>query len=258
MDIQISIPILWQWRWKGCIRKKSKDLYEMLLEEQNKSQDLSSQLDILKAENEYLKSWNLSLSNYIENVLMIQNFCNSGKQIDDLQQRQKLRKLKTLESYAEKALSFAETFGLKLNNLEYKTESGKNVTLKLGENKDEIDTSNYSNLDSDDKDLIKQLISLLDKFCISDSAYHELSMIVGDLPRKYVLIQHREDINKMYHIERLPGNKPIAMLNLNTEVEKLLKFEISQSSTELSKFKIKFSGDGAKVSRISNFVIFFP
>jgi len=189
---------------------------------------------------------------------MIQNFCNSGKQIDDLQQRQKLRKLKTLESYAEKALSFAETFGLKLNNLEYKTESGKNVTLKLGENKDEIDTSNYSNLDSDDKDLIKQLICLLDKSCISDSAYHELSMIVGDLPRKYVLIQHREDINKMYHIERLPGNKPIAMLNLNTEVEKLLKFEISQSSTELSKFKIKFSGDGAKVSRISNFVIFFP
>ena len=230
----------------------------MLLEEQNKSQDLSSQLDILKAENEYLKSWNLSLSNYIENVLMIQNFCNSGKQIDDLQQRQKLRKLKTLESYAEKALSFAETFGLKLNNLEYKTGSGKNVTLKLGENKDEIDTSNYSNLDSDDKDLIKQLICLLDKSCISDSAYHELSMIVGDLPRKYVLIQHREDINKMYHIERLPGNKPIAMLNLNTEVEKLLKFEISQSSTELSKFKIKFSGDGAKVSRISNFVIFFP
>lgn len=46
-------------------------------------------------------------------------------------------------------------------------------------------------------------------------------MIVGDLPRKYVLIQHREDINKMYHIERLPGNKAGAMLNLNTEVEKL-------------------------------------
>lgn len=164
---------------------------------------------------------------------------------------------KNVESYAGKALSFAETFGLKLNNLEYEIESDKNVTLKLGENKMKLTLhSNYSNLDSDDKDLIKQLLCLLDIFCISDSAYHELSMIVGDWPRTYVLIQHREDINKIYHIERLPGNKAGTTLNLNTEVEKLLKFEISQSSTELSKFKIIFSGDGAKVSRISNFVIF--
>ena len=63
--------------------------------------------------------------------LVKSKFGNSGKKYDDLKQRQKIRKIKTLESYVEQALSFAETFGLKPINLDCKSESGKNVTLNL-------------------------------------------------------------------------------------------------------------------------------
>ena len=160
----------------------------------------------------------------------------------------------------EQALSFAETFGLKPIKLDCKTESGKNVTLNFLDSNKEIDQdgvslSNYENLNLEDKDLLKQLVFLLDKFCVSDAAYHELSMIYDDMPRKYLLIQCREDINKIYHIERLPGNKPGAMINLNSELQRMIKFQLNKGVKD-NKFQIKFSCDGARVSRISNFVIF--
>jgi len=118
-----------------------------------------------------------------------------------------------LESYAEKALSFANTFGLNPVKLNCKSESGKSVSLKLGDSP-ATKESKYQNLDSEEKDRLKQLVFILDKFCLSDSAYHELSMFFDDMPRKYTVIQCRDDLNSIFHIERLPGNMPGAMLNL--------------------------------------------
>ena len=80
-------------------------------------------------------------------------------------------------------------------------------------------------------------------------------MIYDDMPRKYLLIQCRVDINKIYHIERLPGDKPGDMINLNNERQRMIKFQLNKGVTD-NKFQIKFSCDGARVSRISNFVFF--
>ncbi|CAG2189964.1 unnamed protein product [Mytilus edulis] len=80
-------------------------------------------------------------------------------------------------------------------------------------------------------------------------------MIHDDLPRSYLLIQCKNELNKMVEIERLPGNVPGAMINLNSEIEKLLERHTVKHS-DVNDIKIKFSGDGTKVSRISNFVIF--
>ena len=105
----------------------------------------------------------------------------------------------------EQALSFAETFGLKPIKLDCKSESGKNVTLNLLDSnkelgQDGVSFSNYENLNLEIKDLLKQLVFVLHKFCVSDAAYNELSMIYDDMPRRYLLIKCREDINKIYHI----------------------------------------------------------
>jgi hypothetical protein len=75
------------------------------------------------------------------------------------------------------------------------------------------------------------------------------------MPRKYLLIQCREDINKIYHIERLQGNKPGAMVNLNSELQRMITFQLNKGVAD-NKFQIKFSGDDTRVSRISNFVFF--
>ena len=62
-------------------------------------------------------------------------------------------------------------------------------------------------------------------------------------------------LNTIYHIERLPGNKPGAMINLNNERQRMITFQLNKGVTD-NKVQIKFSGDDTRVSRISNFVFF--
>jgi hypothetical protein len=90
----------------------------------------------------------------------------SVKRFDELSERQQYLKLNTLGTYAEQALAFAETFGLK----PLKLEIGKTISVSLNENKsDKENLFSYENLNSDDKDKLKQLVFILDKFCVSDS-----------------------------------------------------------------------------------------
>jgi len=121
--------------------------------------------------------------------------------------------------------------------LNCKSESGKSVSLKLGDSP-ATKESKYQNLDSEEKDRLKQLVFILDKFCLSDSAYHELSMFFDDMPRKYTVIQCRDDLNSIVHIERLPGNMPGAMLNLNTELERVVKHHISKFPSDVKNIEV--------------------
>jgi hypothetical protein len=66
------------------------------------------------------------------------------------------------------------------------------------------------------------------------------------------LHQCQEDINSLYHFERIPGNIPGAYVSLESEIIRYIKYHVNP---ETDKIKIKISGDGSKVSRISNFVV---
>ena len=63
--------------------------------------------------------------------------------------------------------------------------------------------------------------------------------------------QCQEDIS-LYHFERIPGNIPGAYVSLESELIRYIKYHVNP---ETDKIKIKISGDGSKVSRISNFVV---
>ena len=64
--------------------------------------------------------------------------------------------------------------------------------------------------------------------------------------------QCQEDINSLYHFERIPGNIPGANVSLESEIIRYIKYHVNP---ETDKIKIKISGNGSKVSRISNFVV---
>ena len=64
--------------------------------------------------------------------------------------------------------------------------------------------------------------------------------------------QCQEDINSLYHFERIPGNIPGTYVSLKSEIIRYIKYHVNP---ETDKIKIKMSGDGSKVSRISNFVV---
>ena len=64
--------------------------------------------------------------------------------------------------------------------------------------------------------------------------------------------QCQEDINSLYHFERIPENIPGAYVCLENEIIRYIKYHVNP---ETDKIRIKISGDGSKVSRISNFVV---
>ena len=66
--------------------------------------------------------------------------------------------------------------------------------------------------------------------------------------------QCQEDINSLYHFERILRNIPGAYVSLETELIQCSKYHVNPKT---DKIKIKISADGSKVSRISNFVVLF-
>jgi hypothetical protein len=99
----------------------------------------------------------------------------------------------------------------------------------------------------------------MDKFGVGDSFIHELSMSPGlDLPRSYLIIQKRDDLNNLCSITSTPGRADGAQFSFNSLLEERVKSFIDSNPTfdDNESIRIKISGDGAKMTNTYNFVIF--
>ncbi|CAB3992347.1 Hypothetical predicted protein [Paramuricea clavata] len=84
-------------------------------------------------------------------------------------------------------------------------------------------------------------------------------MLYDGLPRSYLIRQCKDEINKLSHIVRTPGTAPGAQLDFMSELKSVVEGMIHQGTIDISdptfKLDIKLSGDGAKMSRLTNFVV---
>ena len=64
-----------------------------------------------------------------------------------------------------------------------------------------------------DQENLEILLFLLDKFCASDELYHELPVFSKGLPTSYLIKQKRNELNKVCHIERTPGQPAPRMVH---------------------------------------------
>ena len=170
------------------------------------------------------------------------------KKIDQLGERQRLRRIKELKGRADLALWFLESHGLKLTCLKAReSNSGKVHTFEYAKEK----------ITQADKENLEQLLFLLDKFCVSDDLYHELTIQYNDLPRSYLIKQKRSDLNKLFHIERTPGNYPGAQISFKDTLQEHIRGYLKSNPNHPLEepIKVKISGDGAKMSRTTNFMI---
>lgn len=59
----------------------------------------------------------------------------------------------------------------------------------------------------------------MDKFCIGDAAYHELTIMNdGELQKSYLVKQCRGELNKLIHVTRTPGKDPGVQLSFREEL----------------------------------------
>jgi hypothetical protein len=105
---------------------------------------------------------------------------------------------------------------------------------------------------SDDIERMKEILFILDKLKISENAYHEIVMKTGDLPKLHSIINLKEKTNNTFAINRTPGNIPGAYVSLRSELTDIIK---NRTTNHEEKLQIKISGDGTKVTRISNFIL---
>ncbi|XP_020911538.2 uncharacterized protein LOC110249299 [Exaiptasia diaphana] len=206
-------------------------------------------------ENKYLKD-------YIEKTGLAMDLCNTGKTVSEVKERQKRRKIKELKSGVEKALWFAGTYGLNLTSATFSDVNGNDFPLSFTDN---TKAKSYKNLSEEEKNRIKEVLFIQDKFCVGEAAYHELTMSEGgeSLPRSYLIRQCKDSMNELCHIERTPGMAEGAQVNFKDELKKVLTSLISnrkedennESQSKIGKIKVKLSGDGAKMTRVTSFVI---
>ncbi|CAC5402564.1 unnamed protein product [Mytilus coruscus] len=157
-------------------------------------------------------------------------FENEGKQFDEIRQRQQFRKLKTLTTFSEQALTFAETFGLKPLKIDLKPEKAiLNDDINLSYN--QLSTvaivksdENYENLKETCKPLFDQLNNLVkNKFVkINEKSYEIEFFVGGDMKFLQILLglgslvgdyacpwckvhkNDRHDISKCWNFYRTP------------------------------------------------------
>ena len=136
-----------------------------------KIQNLSNQLDSLKDTNGRLKD-------YVKSINKKVGTANSGKEFSEITENNKSRKIKEFKSKAETALWFAESYGL--------LESTDGQTVKVDFNPSSSKSS-YQDLPEEGRRNIKDLLFILEKNNVSESAYMELTVFCDGLPRKYLV-----------------------------------------------------------------------
>lgn len=178
---------------------------------------------------------------------------NNGTRLDNVSDHNKKRVLKKLETNTKTALEFVETYGVLPKSLVCETFDGKRCVVNVDGSKSK---NSYDTLPTKEKNQVKQLVHICDNSMISDASYHELAMSSnGSLPPKHLLIACRNEANDNYETKRIPGMLPGSYLSFEKEIIRDINMAQNSGETIPNKIQIKLSGDGAKVSRVSNFVI---
>ena len=108
-----------------------------------------------------------------------------GKCIDYMSRTQKYRITRTPKIKIEKALWFADSFGLRPTSIKLCNSDSEPVSVQLDDS-----------VPSDDIERMKEIMFILGKFNISDNAYREIAMKTVYLPKLHYIVSLREKKNK--------------------------------------------------------------
>ena len=147
-----------------------------------------------------------------------------------MKERQQRRKLRELKTNIERALCFAKAFGLELKSVEFEDEAGSSHSVEYQTT--DKGAKSFRNISEDEKNKVRQILFISDKFCIGEAAYHELTMVPGGegIPRSYLVKQCKNyQLNQLCHVSKTPGPAEGAQLDFESE----LKNRIMQQASNL-------------------------
>ena len=203
-------------------------LYAELKALSQQREEFKEKLETVESDYEKILNANQELKSYVDKLSAeeIPNLRNTGREILDVGERQQRRKLKELKTSMERTLWFAETYGLSLNSASFLDKEGAAHTISFLDDKEK---KGFNDLPDEEKNLIKEIVYIQDRFSIGDAAYHELTMTSagGGLPRSYLIRQCKDSLNALCHIERTPGKAEGAQLNFTDELCRTIHKHVS-------------------------------
>jgi hypothetical protein len=210
-------------------------LYSELREAEENRKVVEDKLGMCVVQNNLLEEKNSTLSNQVGNLENINahnacqncagNLQNTYSKIDQVGTRQRLRKTHELKTKAERALWFLDSYGVTLSTICVEDSNGKQVDISPGINRAQK-VSKYENLPEVEKTRIKEVLHILDRFCVGDAAYHALCEDENGLPRSYMVKQCRADINSTFTITRTPGDLVGAQMSFKGELKRKIKGKV--------------------------------
>ena len=116
-------------------------------------------------------------------------------------------------------------------------------------------TTGFEALSDDEKAKVERVLFLLDKFCVGDLFYHELTMVLDGLPKSYLVKQRRDQLNSICHITCTPGSTEGAQMVFTDLLREWIKDCLASHPGDQGKpVKVKISRDGARMTN-STFIL---
>ena len=171
--------------------------------------------------------------------------CESKRKRQDISvvsRQQRWTRKQQLHTNITQAVSFIEEEGVHPSSITLVyNETGKTELLNL-------ESGEYSKIDleSNTNDNPETILFVKERFGLSDTAYHELSMVCEHLPRSGKLKKIATNLNSKWTIKPCPGGNGIQQsltLKLKERIEHLLQQKAIVSGDML---EIKLAGDGTK------------
>ena len=109
-----------------------------------------------------------------------------------MKSNQASQKVFILREHVQKAQWFANSFGIQFTEIKGADKNGKIYDLL-----NEKQSTNYTSLVDMEKEKVKYILFMLDSFCISDEACHELTLQNKDMVKSCLIKQCREEVHNL-------------------------------------------------------------
>ena len=208
------------------LKDRCEDLFVELQQVKDAKKEVEDNLDVSCIMIDNLEKENKHLFDYISRLGQNLDFNNSSGKVSEVGERQQRRKIKELKTKVERALWFAETLGLELDTVSFTDDKGGKHAISYSDK----EKRTFKDLNEEDQNKVKNVLFVLDKFCIGDAAYHEMTMFPGGegMPRSYLIKQCKNDVNKLCHVTRTPGPVEGAQVDFISELEKVIGNQVRQ------------------------------
>ena len=87
--------------------------------------------------------------------------------------------------------------------------------------------SSYERLDEEEKEKVRTILYIMDRFSISFEGYHELSQVDKSLPRTHLLESCTKAMDEKWDIKQTPGTAQGAELPFKVLLEKEIREQVS-------------------------------